>query len=252
MPNTDPIICFKKVSFSFGKNEILRDADFDIETGDPICVVGPNGGGKTTLLRLILGLIQPDKGSISVLGKTPLQARSEVGYMPQALQFDPKFPVTVEEVVGMGLLQSGSLAIWKPRNTQNIREAMDAVGISERTNAQFSDLSGGQKQRVLIARAMVSRPALLLLDEPTANLDLTLEDKLLETLLLFHPSMKIIMVSHDLGFVSSAVKQVLCVNKHVHTHPTESISAALVEELYGPSPRRILHSSDLGHDHHHH
>jgi zinc transport system ATP-binding protein len=99
---------------------------------------------------------------------------------------------------------------------------------------------------------MISKPALLLLDEPTANLDLTLEDKLLETLLQFHPGMKIIMVSHDLGFVSGAVKQVLCVNKHVHTHPTESISAELIEELYGSSPRRILHSADLGHDHHHH
>jgi len=105
---------------------------------------------------------------------------------------------------------------------------------------------------VLIARAMVSKPTLLLLDEPTANLDLTLEDKLLETLLQFHPNMKIVMVSHDLGFVSGAVKQVLCVNKHVHTHPTESISAELIEELYGSSPRRILHSADLGHEHHHH
>lgn len=252
MPHPDPIICFKKVSLSFGNNEVLRDADFDIEAGDPLCVVGPNGGGKTTLLRLVLGLIEPDQGSISVLGKSPKKAHSEIGYMPQSLQFDPKFPITVDEVVGMGLLQPGSLAIWKRRNNSQIQDAMEAVGIVSRGNAQFSDLSGGQKQRVLIARAIVSKPSLLLLDEPTANLDLTLEEKLLETLLNFHREMKIIMVSHDLGFVSSAVKHVLCVNKHVHTHPTESISPELIEELYGPSPRRILHSSDLGHGHHHH
>jgi zinc transport system ATP-binding protein len=252
MHETDPIICFKKVSLSFGKNRVLRDADFDIEAGDPLCVVGPNGGGKTTLLRLLLGLVKPDAGSISVLGTTPINARSNIGYMPQSLQFDPKFPITVEEVIGMGLLEGGIFSGWKSRNWSRIPEAIEAVGIKEVCKTQYSELSGGQKQRVLIARAMISKPALLLLDEPTANLDLTLEDKLLETLLQFHPDMKIIMVSHDLGFVSGAVKQVLCVNKHVHTHPTESISAELIEELYGSSPRRILHSADLGHDHHHH
>ncbi|MDA0348398.1 MAG: metal ABC transporter ATP-binding protein [Verrucomicrobia bacterium] len=252
MHKTDPIICFKKVSLSFGKNQVLSDADFDIEAGDPLCVVGPNGGGKTTLLRLLLGLVKPDKGSITVFGTTPTKARSNIGYMPQSLHYDPKFPITVKEVVAMGLLEGGMFSGWKLRNSKSIVDALAAVGIDKLENSQYSELSGGQKQRVLIARAMVSKPALLLLDEPTANLDLTLEDKLLETLLQFHPSMKIIMVSHDLGFVSGAVTQVLCVNKHVHTHPTESISAELIEELYGSSPRRILHSADLGHDHHHH
>ena len=252
MPENDPLVCFKKVSLSYGTNEVLREADFDIESGDPLCVVGPNGGGKTTLLKLILGLIKPDSGSISVLGTTPKKARSNVGYMPQILQFDSKFPITVAEVIAMGLLESGSMRFGKHIDSASISRAMDAVRIVAKADEQFSALSGGQKQRVLIARAMVSKPTLLLLDEPTANLDLTLEDKLLETLLQFHPNMKIVMVSHDLGFVSGAVKQVLCVNNHVHTHPTESISAELIEELYGSSPRRILHSADLGHEHHHH
>ena len=249
MSDHEPLVCFKQVSLSYGRNQVLHNADFDIDAGDPLCVVGPNGGGKTTLLKLILGLLKPDSGSITVLGTSATKARSQVGYMPQVLHFDPKFPITVEEVIGMGLLSSQFRGLGNPAT---IQEAMDAVGIQHRANKQFSTLSGGQKQRALIARAMVSKPALLLLDEPTANLDLTLEDKLLETLLQFHPGMKIIMVSHDLGFVSGAVKQVLCVNKHVHTHPTESISAELIEELYGTSPRRILHASDLGHDHHHH
>ena len=252
MPENDPLVCFKKVSLSYGTNEVLREADFDIESGDPLCVVGPNGGGKTTLLTLILGLIKPDSGAISVLGTTPKKARSNVGYMLQILQFDSKFPITVAEVIAMGLLESGSMRFGKHIDSASISRAMDAVRIVAKADEQFSALSGGQKQRVLIARAMVSKPTLLLLDEPTANLDLTLEDKLLETLLQFHPNMKIVMVSHDLGFVSGAVKQVLCVNKHVHTHPTESISAELIEELYGSSPRRILHSADLGHEHHHH
>lgn len=248
----NPLVCFKKVSLSYGSNRVLCDADFDIDAGEPLCVVGPNGGGKTTLLKLILGLARPDSGSITVLGTTPTKARNRVGYMPQVLQFDPKFPITVEEVIGMGLLKEKFGGFGGQKDGAVISEAMDAVGIRHRADEQFSALSGGQKQRALIARAMVSKPTLLLLDEPTANLDLTLEDKLLETLLQFHPGMKIIMVSHDLGFVSGAVKQVLCVNKHVHTHPTESISAELIEELYGTSPRRILHASDLGHDHHHH
>lgn len=250
MSDPNPLVCFKKVSLSYGTNEVLRDVDFDIESGDPLCVVGPNGGGKTTLLKLILGLINPDAGSITVLGTTPGKALPHVGYMPQELQFDPKFPITVEEVIGMGLLKPGAMATGSDKSS-DISEAMEAVGIVSHGREQFSALSGGQKQRALIARAMVSKPSLLLLDEPTANLDLTLEIKLLETLLKFHSDMKIVLVSHDLGFVSGAVKQVLCVNQHVHTHPTKSISAELIEELYGSSPRRILHSADLGHDHDH-
>lgn len=252
MPDSSPLVCFKKVSLAYRNNQVLSEADFDIDAGEPLCVVGPNGGGKTTLLKLILGLIKPDEGQITVLGTSPEKARDRVGYMPQVLQFDPKFPITVEEVIRMGMLSTGIKGIKSKDYKELIQTAMDAVGIHHRAEEQFSALSGGQKQRALIARAMVSKPSLLLLDEPTANLDLTLENKLLETLLDFHPGMKIVMVSHDLGFVSRAVKKVLCVNKHVHTHPTESISAELIEELYGTSPRRILHASDLGHDHHHH
>ena len=252
MSESSPLVCFKKVSLAYGDNQVLSEADFDIEAGDPLCIVGPNGGGKTTLLKLILGLVAPNQGEITVLGTTPKKARSRIGYMPQSLQYDSKFPITVEEVIAMGQLSPGFSGLGRRTDTKLIREAMDAVGIHHRADEQFSNLSGGHKQRALIARAMISKPAMLLLDEPSANLDLTLEKKLLETLLDFHPSMKIVMVSHDLGFVSRAVKQVLCVNKHVHTHPTESISAELIEELYGTSPRRILHASDLGHDHHNH
>ena len=247
----NPLICFKKVSFSFGRNEVLHHADFDIKSGQAFCVVGPNGGGKTTLLKLILGLLKPNRGSITVLGTSPHKARSQVGYVPQSLQFDPKFPITVSEVVGMGLLKSGMAPFWQKPNAKIIAEALTAVGITARSNDQFANLSGGQKQRALIARAIVSKPSILLMDEPTANLDLNLRDKLLETLMQFDPKMTIVLVSHDLGFVSQFVKTVLCVNKQVHTHPTESISAELIEELYGSSPRRIMHGSDLEHHHHH-
>jgi zinc transport system ATP-binding protein len=120
MPENDPLVCFKKVSLSYGTNEVLREADFDIESGDPLCVVGPNGGGKTTLLKLILGLIKPDSGSISVLGTTPKKARSNVGYMPQILQFDSKFPITVAEVIAMGLLESGSMRFGKHIDSASI------------------------------------------------------------------------------------------------------------------------------------
>ncbi|MCB1123133.1 MAG: metal ABC transporter ATP-binding protein [Verrucomicrobiae bacterium] len=250
MQATEPLVCFKNVSLAYGDNVVLQDADFDINPGEPLCVVGPNGGGKTSLLKLMLGLVKPDTGSIHVLGTTPIKARKSIGYMPQVLQFDAKFPITVAEVVAMGLL--GSQVSGEESRAQAVAGALKAVGIEKRLGSQFASLSGGQQQRVLIARAIVSKPTLLLLDEPTANLDLTLEQKLLETLLQFHPDMKIVMVSHDLGFVSGAVKQVLCVNKQVHTHPTESISSELIGELYGSSPRRILHASDLGHDHHHH
>ena len=248
----EPLICFQKVFKSFGDTEVLNEADFDIETGEPLCIVGPNGGGKTTLLKLILGLEEPDAGSILVMGDSPRKSRGEMGYMPQFLQFNAKFPITVQEVVEIGLTTSRKLNLSINEYKNSISSALTAVEMPDFANQQFSTLSGGQKQRVLIARAIVSKPSILLLDEPTANLDLTLEDRLLETLNKFHPKMKIIMVSHDLGFVSGAVKQVLCVNRQVHTHPTESISSELIEELYGSSPRRIIHGHDLEHDHRHH
>lgn len=216
-----------------------------------MCVVGPNGGGKTTVLKLILGLETPDSGTIKVLGKSPGKARQEIGYMPQSIRFDPKFPITVNEVVAMGLLKPFQLGFWKKPDINKIRESLEAVNLTNRGNDQFANLSGGQRQRVLIARAIVSKPSLLLLDEPTANLDLTLESQLLETLQGFHNDMTIVMVSHDLGFVSESVKEVLCVNRTIHSHTTESISPKLVEELYGTNPRRVLHNTDLTHTHDH-
>ncbi len=245
------ILTFENVNFTYGEIPVIIDASFCLHAGKPMCVVGPNGGGKTTLLKLILGITQPDSGTIKILGKSPMKARQDIGYMPQSIRFDPKFPITVDEVVGMGLMKPWQLGFWNKPDTDQIKEALEAVNLTHRGNEQFANLSGGQRQRVLIARAIVSKPKLLLLDEPTANLDLTLESQLLETLQDFHPDMTIIMVSHDLGFVSETVEEVLCVNRTIHSHTTESISPELIEELYGTSPRRVLHHTDLTHTHGH-
>jgi len=249
MSTPTPAVRFDRVRFSYGPNEVIHESSFELKAGAPLCIVGPNGGGKTTVLRLILGLLKPLSGSIEVLGKSPQQARSEIGYMPQALHFDPKFPITVYEVVEMGLLDQRWFGPRPKDRKQRITEALEAVNMQDGMTKPFANLSGGQRQRVLIARALVSRPALLLMDEPTANLDMTLESRLLETVQQFRKDMTILMVSHDLAFVSEFVKTVLCVNRHVHTHPTESISPEMVNHLYGSHPRRVLHETDLPSSH---
>ena len=171
-----------------------------------MCIVGPNGGGKTTLVKLILGLLRPQRGEVRVFGQPPHRARLRVGYMPQHVQHDPQFPVTVMDIVLMGRLGQGVLG-WPGRADR--RAAIDAlaqVGMEEFRRRPFADLSGGQRQRVLIARALCCKPDLLLLDEPTSNVDSLVEARLLDLLRDLNRQMTIVMVSHDLGFVSGLVR----------------------------------------------
>ncbi len=237
---------FNNVDFSYdGSTPIIEDASFGLDKHESICVVGPNGGGKSTLIKLVLGLLKPQAGTISVLGRPPDESRAAIGYMPQSLHFDPRFPITVLDVVLMGRFGSGlHLGPFRRRDKEAAEAALERVDLDGFTRRRFSELSGGQRQRVLIARALVDEPRLLLLDEPTANVDQTFEKQFHETLRELATEMPIVLVSHDLGFVSSWVEHVLCVNRHVHMHPTTSISGKTLREIFGQGIVAVRHDQD--------
>jgi len=230
----EPAISFRDVTFSYDRRPVLRDVNVAIKPRDFVCVIGPNGGGKTTLLKLALGLLEPQEGEIRVLGRDPQRARRRIGYLPQQTHLDPQFPVTVLDVVLMGRL--GTRLRLGPYGRADVAvalRALDEVEMADARSRPFSSMSGGQRQRVLIARALACEPELLLLDEPTANLDPAVQDSLYETLRKVNQRLTVVIVSHDVGFVSVFFKTVVCVNRAVHVHPSSEVTAQTVAEMYG-------------------
>lgn len=249
--NTDLAIVLENLSFGFHKRPVLENVTLRVKKGEFASIVGPNGGGKTTLLKLILGLIQPDTGMVRIFGRPPEQARQEIGYMPQYAHLDMNFPATVLDVVLMGRL--GTNKFWFSRkDRQEAHMAIKEVDMAAYTHAGFSELSGGQKQRVLIARALCSSPSILLLDEPTANVDHETEENLFSILQKLNETMTILLVSHDLGFVSKYVKSVICVNRRVVVHPTTLMDGAMIKDIYHGDLKMVRHDhrcSEEGHCH---
>jgi len=246
------VIVFEGVDFERGRIGVLEGVNLEISEGERLAIVGPNGGGKTTLLRLMLGLERPTKGRVRVFGKRPEHSRRRMGYLPQWIRFDPLFPITIREVVGMGRLNGFSKGVGRARDAELIREALEAVEMGDRGNAQFSRLSGGERQRVLIARAIATEPDFLLLDEPTAMVDAVVESRLFENLRDLRGGIGLIMVSHDFGFVSQLVDSVVCVNRRVVHHPTSRISGEIIKDIYGSERVMVRHDQRCaaeGHDH---
>ncbi|MCF6334513.1 MAG: ABC transporter ATP-binding protein [Spirochaetales bacterium] len=233
-------INFDNVSFKYGSLPVLENADFTINQGDFISILGPNGGGKTTLAKLILGLHDPDSGRIAVNGKTPRQMRDKIGYVPQYSLFDPNFPVSVKDVVLMGRIRNFFVG-YSRRDKDLAAKAMESVGIGDLSTTSFSALSGGQRQRVLIARALATEPEILLLDEPTANVDAAIEYKMSAMLKELKKKMTVLLITHDLGFVSELVDKVVCVNRRVHIHPTSGITEEHIRELYNENMKIVRH-----------
>lgn len=236
--NDAPALALRGVDFSYNGQPILEDVDFTITRGDFVAVVGPNGSGKTTLLKLILGLLRPQRGEVRVLGEAPDRARRHIGYVPQQSQHDPQFPATVGDVVRMGALGGGT------QGPAEVAEALARVGLAGLERRPFPDLSGGQRQRVLIARALLAGTEMLLLDEPTAFVDAHGESDLHALLQELNQAMTIVMVTHDLGFVSHLINHVLCVNRRVKLHPTVGlgdITAEVLREMYGEEIRVVRH-----------
>jgi zinc transport system ATP-binding protein len=237
-------IDFNSVTFSYGGANVLENATFSVAEGDFVSIVGPNGGGKTTLLKLMLGLLTPKTGSVRLFGKSPKQGRRRVGYTPQFLSVDFAFPLTVLDVVSMGRIRTGwnPTALWYGHDDRLAAvNALRILQLDEYRNTPFSTLSGGQRQRVLIARALCSEPEILLLDEPTNNIDALSEEILFKTLTELNKTMTIALVSHDIGFVSLCVKNVICVNRTVAVHPTTALNGHTIRELYGQHDLHMVH-----------
>ena len=247
-----PDIEINNLTFSYDTVPVLEDVNLKVKHGEFATIVGPNGGGKTTLLRLLLGILKPVQGKIAVLGSTPEKARLRVGYMPQHADLDPQFPVTVMDVVLLGRLGRRFGGRYTKEDRQLALKALEEVQLESMVRTAFSTLSGGQKQRALIARALCCNPEMLLLDEPTANIDPEVEENLLTILQELNQRMTILLVSHDMGFVSRVVKSVICVNRRVLIHPTSRVDGTLIKDVYGDDYCMVRHDhrcSEEGHFH---
>ncbi|MBF0546082.1 MAG: metal ABC transporter ATP-binding protein [Candidatus Riflebacteria bacterium] len=246
-----PVVEFSEVFFSFEETPVLKNITLDIQENDFACIVGPNGGGKTTFLRLVLGMLKPQSGYIKIFGDKPSSARPRIGYVPQHARYDPKFPVRVLDVALMGRLSP--VRFWGGFTRSDNDMAIDAlreVGMADCAERPFANLSGGQRQRVLVARALVSAPGLLLLDEPTANIDIHGSEYLYDLLQKLNQRMTILLVSHDLGFVSQYVKSVICIRGEAVVHPTSQINGEIIKNLYGGETKLIRHDHRCSHEGH--
>ena len=244
-----PAVELRDVTFRYPGGEtlplVLEDVTLRVEADDYLGLIGPNGGGKTTLLRIMLGLLRPQRGTVTVLGGTPLQVRSRIGYVPQHAQIDTSVPATVLDVVLMGRLgRAGPVGPYGKPDRSAAAEALREVGLYGLRRRPFSQLSGGQRQRVLIARALASRPELLLLDEPTASLDVGVERDFHELLGRLVERLTVVVVSHDVAFVSETVGKVVCVRGTVAVHPTAELTGEMMCDLYGRDVRLVRHDHD--------
>ena len=231
--NEQPAISFRDVSFSYSETPVLKGVSFSIAPGSFVGLIGPNGGGKSTILKLIMGFLEPKEGEISLFGLKPSLGSSCIGYVPQALQFDRQFPISALEVVLEGCLSPNRF--W-PRYRASDREkalcALDQVGLKDFSESPFGSLSGGQAQRVLIARALASHPKILLLDEPTAMVDAQAELDIYALLKELKGRMTILMVTHDLNAIVQDMELVLCAQKQVVSLRPEEVCAHFAVGLY--------------------
>lgn len=241
--NESPVITMKDLSFAYdGGEAVLDGVSLETAQGDFAALIGPNGGGKTTLLKLMLGLLRPVGGEVRVFGRTPAEVRLRVGYMPQHARLDPQFPVSVLDVVLMGRLgRAVGIGPYSRANRASAMAALKRVELDDLAARPFADLSGGQRQRALIARALACEPDLLLLDEPASNLDVVSQNSLYELLHELNETMTIVIVSHDMAFVSRFVQTVVCVNRTVDVHLASDIAGETISEMYGRDMKMIIH-----------
>ncbi len=248
---SDPAIVVRDLDFAYNHKQltVLDKVNLKINHLDSICLVGPNGGGKTTLLKLILGLLTPQQGELRVLGHPPADVRLRLGYVPQYAYYDPLFPVTVLDVVLMGRLGLQPLGWYRDADRRAAEKALAQMKMEHLAARRFADISGGQRQRVLIARALASDAEILLLDEPTANIDIQSEQSLFALLKELNRTRTIVVVTHDIGFASSFFQRVACVNRQVATHPVAELNGRMIQELYGGEVSMIRHDHNCAGQH---
>ncbi len=245
-----PVIVLDRVGFRYDELPVLEDICLTVRQKDFLGIVGPNGSGKSTLLKLILGLLSPQQGRIEVFGADPVDSRLRIGYVPQFATFDRNFPITVLDTVLQGRLGiSPALFGYRRADREGARRALAEVDILELQQRPLTALSGGQLQRVLIARALACRPEVLILDEPTAHIDPRVEEGVFELLKRLNERMTVIVVSHDVGFITRYITRVACLNRRLVCHPATELTGKMIEELYGGPLKLVRHDTVInGHD----
>ncbi|MFP4302083.1 MAG: metal ABC transporter ATP-binding protein [Spirochaetaceae bacterium] len=244
MSSRRTIASFEDVTFAYDRVPVLKNVSVTIEEGDFVSVIGPNGAGKTTLVKLLLGLLEPTKGSVTLFGGAPRNTRRFVGYVPQYSSFDHRFPILVRDVVRMGAMEAG-LSLFSRREASRVRHALERVNMEGAEKSSFNALSGGQRQRVLIARALAVEPKLLIMDEPTSNVDSAAEERLRELLQELNREMTLMLITHDLGFVAPVVNKVLCVNVAARIHETTEVTDEMIRGLFGSNQRFVEHRAHV-------
>jgi zinc transport system ATP-binding protein len=226
-------VTFEDVFFSYQDALVIENATFSIAPGEFVGIIGPNGGGKTTLLRLAMGFLTPNSGTITIYGATTSHAQRHLGYVPQSVRFDKQFPISVLDLVLQGRLSKlpwyGQFSRYDVEKAQH---ALEIVGLEDFQDRAFGTLSGGQAQRALMARALAGDPELLLLDEPTANVDSKVEAGIYEILKNLQSKITIVMVTHNLHAAIDLVDRVLCVQRTVTALKPEQVCLHYTQGLY--------------------
>lgn len=248
-----PLVSLKNVSVQYDETTALEGVSLDIYPDDFLGVIGPNGGGKTTLVKAILGSIS-HSGEVAYSPAISEQGHRLIGYLPQLSDFDKSFPISVIEVVMSGLqAEKGLLKHYSTADRKRAMQLLEMAGIADIAERQISEISGGQMQRALLCRAVILEPRLLILDEPTNFVDNQFENELYTLLHRLNERMAIVMVSHDLGTITSVVKSIVCVNRTVHRHDSNIITAEQLENYH--CPIQIISHGHIPHtvlEHHHH
>jgi zinc transport system ATP-binding protein len=249
------LIEIKNITVTYGTKTVLRNISLAVWQNDFLGVIGPNGGGKTTLLKAILGLIKPLEGEVVFYKDEKPVPGLKIGYLPQINQIDKHFPISVSEVVTSGLMsEKKGWRKFSKEQRQRIDETLDLMGMSEKAKCPVGELSGGELQRVLLGRAIVSHPDVLILDEPNTYVDKFFESRLYQLLEDINKDMAIILVSHDMGTILPFVKNIACVNETLHYHAGNNLTEEWLGQVYhcpielighGDFPHRVLKKHDV-------
>lgn len=245
----ESIVRFENVSYSYASQEVLSNLSFSIQKGEYLAVSGPNGGGKSTLVKLILGLLRPKEGKIEIFSEEieNFNKKFLIGYVPQRIsQSFPYFPIAVFEVILSGLVSKiGLLRRFSKRSTQDAEAVMDLLGISHLRKRMIAELSGGERQKVFIARALVADPKLLILDEPSTGVDQPYREQFYSFLkdVNHKKELTIVLVSHDIDVVSKDASALLCLNRYLVSHgsPKDALNSDMLEKLYGKHVHFVPH-----------
>lgn len=239
-----PVLHFEDVCFRYNRQETLHNVSLSIHPGDFVAVVGPNGAGKSSFLKLALGLLQPEYGRVRLFGQKPERSRKRVGYVPQQMHFDPRFPLSVRDVVLLARSERHLCGFYSRQDKKVALESLDKLGILDLAKRPFADLSGGERQRAVLAQALATEPELLLLDEPTASVDPGTEQEIFELLRELNRHLTILVVSHNVNVVTRHASHVACVNRAASLVPTSRMDRDQLHETIQNHLAILRHHDD--------